>query len=297
MRHPRTHLIRSHRPTTLLARTDPPGTFSSCARARGKQALTLDADSLNAPTEARALVSELQRNFDLRSREAAAQLSASRAALDDERQRSLRIHDAFHAQLREAIADREALAQRLSTALAERGALGAELEEADDELSHGRPVAALRESHAALLDKLASLKGSGEWDYERARLHVEEVSAENATLRRTISDLRVELSSVVAWRHKQTERGEARYEDVRALASLRAQVAELRRLQYESERERSALKATAAGLEEELARTQAYVQTLPPMVPRHQREIRALRKQIEALGGSLSSPRLGTRWQ
>ncbi|KAJ1619467.1 hypothetical protein T492DRAFT_417429, partial [Pavlovales sp. CCMP2436] len=241
------------------------------------QELTVDADS-GEHSETRAFVSELQRDFDTRAREAAAHLAASRAAVEDERQRSLRVHDALHAQLREAVLGREALGERLRLAHAQR-----------DELGAAQPARALQDSHAALLAKLGALKGEGEWDYERAKLRADEVGRENASLRRAVADLRAELDAVVAWRAKQAARGEAPADEVRALASLRAQNGELRRLQYESECERSAMKSRLASLEEELARSAEFMQ-VAASVPRYQREIRSLRQQLEASAAPPPAP-------
>lgn len=260
----------------------------------------MDADSGDA-TEATAFVSELQRAHDASARDAAAQLAASRAGLLDERQRSLRVHDALHAQLREVVAQRDGFADRLRAALAERAALRDELRAADGQL---RPVLAVRESHAALLAKLGALKGEGEWDFERARLRADETARENSELRRAAAELRAELASVVAWRRTQAARGEAPVDEMRALASLQAQNKELRRLQYESERERSALKARVYALEEEVARLGAYIESSrgaaargagsggggAPAAGEYQREIDSLRAQLEQRDGGVPPP-------
>jgi K+/H+ antiporter YhaU regulatory subunit KhtT len=283
--HPLRHLRRHPRLRRRLCRRLPP-----------RQEVSRDADSGGGSGGggggARGFVSQLQHDSDARARDAAAQLDASRAALDDERARARRSHDALHAQLREAVDARDATAERLRGALAERAALAARLSAAEAEAASAQPAAALRDAHAALLDKLAALKGGGDWDFERARLDADALQLENARLRD-------ELAAVVAFRAKQAERdaavaggGAGGAGDTRALASLRAQVTELRRLQYESERERSALKAQAAALEEELARTQAYMQG---NMPRYEREIVGLRKQLETLAASAPPGSAGSR--
>lgn len=138
-----------------------------------------------------------------------------------------------------------------------------------------------------------SLAGGDErdaWEYGALLQAGKGGAGEKEALRSTIAELQAELASVVAWRSQQAAGGQRTAEGARALASLVAQNSELRRLQYESERERSALRSRVVMLEEELRRTSEYMLS---SVPRYQREIGGLRARLEQLAAAAAATSSG----